>query len=158
MRYTELREQLRLARRREKLTQAALAERSGASRITIARLEGGSAHDLRVGTLFRLCEALRLELRAESAGGTASPGVLLARERERAERLERRLAHAALAVRLLEASEEAGAGARGSSARGGGSLGARRPLQQPLHHALARAAPRAGCAGGEPTVEAGRLG
>lgn len=106
MRYTELREQLRLARRREKLTQAALAERSGASRITIARLEGGSAYDVRVGTLVRLCEALGLELRAVSVSGTASPGVLLVRERERAERLERRLAHAALAVRLLEASEK----------------------------------------------------
>jgi len=37
------------------------------------------------------------------ASGEPAPETLLARERERGRRLERRLAHAALAVRLLEA-------------------------------------------------------
>ena len=103
MRYEELRAQLRQARGLRRLSQSALAERSGTSRVTIARLEGGSAQDLRLGTLSRLCEALGLELRAVPAGAGLASETLLVRERERVRRLERRLAHAALAVRLLEA-------------------------------------------------------
>jgi len=102
MRYKALREQLRQARRQQRLSQAQLAARSGASRVTIARVEGGSAQDVRIGTLFPLCEALGLELRAVSVDRPA-PETLLARERERTRRLERRLAHAVLAARLLVA-------------------------------------------------------
>jgi transcriptional regulator with XRE-family HTH domain len=103
MRHTALREQLRRTRHERALSQAGLAARSGTSRVTIARLEAGSAQDVRVGTLSRLCAALGLELRAVSAGGEPPPETLLARERERGRRLECRLAHAALAVRLLAA-------------------------------------------------------
>ena len=103
MRYDGLREQLRTARRQKALSQAALATRSGTSRVTIARVEGGSAHDVRVGTISRLCEALGLEVAAVPAGGQAVLETLLARERERARRLDRRLAHAVLAARLLAA-------------------------------------------------------
>jgi transcriptional regulator with XRE-family HTH domain len=103
MRYTGLGAQLRERRRQRALSQAALAERSGVSRVTIARLERGSARDARVGTVSRLCRALELELRAEPAGARPAPESLLARERETARRLSLRLAHAALGVRLLSA-------------------------------------------------------
>ncbi|MGE5719789.1 MAG: helix-turn-helix domain-containing protein, partial [Nocardioidaceae bacterium] len=47
MRYEMLRESLRRARLSMALTQEALAARSGTSRVTIARLEAGSAQDVR---------------------------------------------------------------------------------------------------------------
>jgi len=103
MRYDGLRAQVRAARRREALSQAALAARSGIGRVTIARLESGSAQDVRAGTIARLCEALGLELAAVPVGGQPSLEALLARERDRVRRLERRLGHAALATRLLTA-------------------------------------------------------
>jgi transcriptional regulator with XRE-family HTH domain len=103
MRYNGLREQLRAARRGEGLSQAALAARSGTSRVTIARLEAGSAQDVRTGTIGRLCQALGLEIAALPVGGQVELEALLARERERTRRLERRLAHAVLAARLLAA-------------------------------------------------------
>ena len=103
MRYSSLRAQIRAARRRKALSQAALAARSGVGRVTIARLEAGSAQDVRAGTIARLCEALELELAAVPAGGQAALEALLARERDRALRLERRVGHAALACRLLVA-------------------------------------------------------
>ena len=103
MRYTRLRAQLRAARREQSLTQAGLAARSGTGRVTIARVESGSAGDVRLGTIERLCEALGLEVAAVPVGGEAKLERLLAREQERARRLDRRLAHAALAARLLAA-------------------------------------------------------
>jgi transcriptional regulator with XRE-family HTH domain len=106
MRYDGLREPLRRARLSLALTQQALAERSGASRVTIARLESGSAADARLSTLVGVCEALSLELRALPAGAQQSLETRLARERLRAERVERRRAHAALAARLLGARGE----------------------------------------------------
>jgi transcriptional regulator with XRE-family HTH domain len=109
MRYTRLRAQLRRARQKRSLSQAALAARSGVSRVTIARLEAGSDRDVRVGTVSRVCEALGLEVAAVPAGGEAVAERLLAREQERARRLERRLAHAVLAARLLTAGPEASA-------------------------------------------------
>jgi transcriptional regulator with XRE-family HTH domain len=101
MGYKSLGEQIREARGAKGLTQAALAARSGVSRVTIARLEGGTARDVRTGTLRRLCDALDLELRAVPAGAPPLQERQLARERERTRRLERRLAHAELAARLL---------------------------------------------------------
>jgi HTH-type transcriptional regulator/antitoxin HipB len=92
---------LRAARRARGLTQAALAAASGAGRVTIARLEAGAVQDFRVGTLARLCEALGLELAAVPRGANAARETLLARERERARRLDLRRRHAALAARLL---------------------------------------------------------
>ena len=110
MRHDALRGQLKRARQQKALSQAALAARSGASRVTIARLESGARQDLRVGTIARLCEALDLELSALPAGGQAAHETLLARERTRARTLERRLAHVLIAARLL-ASPRAEAGA-----------------------------------------------
>jgi transcriptional regulator with XRE-family HTH domain len=103
MRYSELRSQLYAARREQGLSQAALAARSGISRVTIARLEAGSAHDTRIGTLWRLCDALGLEIATLPAGARHTRETLLARERERVRRLERRLVHAVLAARLVTA-------------------------------------------------------
>jgi transcriptional regulator with XRE-family HTH domain len=101
MRYTSLRHQIRDARKAQSLSQAALAERSGTSRITIARLEAGADQDVRVGTIERLCGALGLELAVVPGGAHASAERLLEREREHARRLERRVWHARLAAHLL---------------------------------------------------------
>ncbi len=103
MRYTSLHRQVRAARRQKALSQAALAARSGTSRVTVARVEADSAQDFRVGTISRLCEALGLELTAEPRGALKSLETRLLRERERASRLDRRRRHAALAARLLAA-------------------------------------------------------
>jgi transcriptional regulator with XRE-family HTH domain len=83
------------------MSQTALAARSGVSRVTIARLEAGGVQDVRAGTLGRLCEALGLQISAEPAGAAPALATLLAREQDRARRLERRLGHARLAARLL---------------------------------------------------------
>lgn len=101
MRQALLLAQLRSRRRASGLSQAALAAKSGAARVTIARLEAGSAQDFRVGTLARLCEALGLELAALPRGGLPAQETALARERGRARRLDARRRHAALAARLL---------------------------------------------------------
>jgi transcriptional regulator with XRE-family HTH domain len=103
VRYNSLREQLRRARRQQSLSQAALAARSGISRVTIARVEAGSGRDVRVDTIVRVCEALGLEIAAVPPGGEAMLERLLAREQERTRRVDRRLAHALLAARLLAA-------------------------------------------------------
>jgi transcriptional regulator with XRE-family HTH domain len=94
---------LRAARKAAALSQAALAAKSGAGRVTIARLEAGALQDFRVGTLARLCEALGLELAALPRGAHAARETLIARERERARRLDLRRRHAVLAARLLAA-------------------------------------------------------
>jgi len=108
MSYSDLRARLRVERRRKGLSQADLAARSGASRVTIARMEADSGGDVRAGTLVRLCEALDLSLAVLPA-----PEPLLerqlAREREQSRRLRRRLAHARLAARLLSAKRHEGA-------------------------------------------------
>jgi len=103
MRYTALYAPLRAARREKGLTQAALAARSGTSRVTIARLESGAARDVRVGTIVALGEALGLEVAALPAGARPALETLLAREREKSRRLDLRRRHAALAARLLGA-------------------------------------------------------
>jgi transcriptional regulator with XRE-family HTH domain len=92
---------LRAARTGKGLTQAALAARSGTSRITVARLEGTAGRDLRVATLARLCGALDLELTALPPRARVTLETRLAREQERCRRLGRRLRHAEVAVRLL---------------------------------------------------------
>ena len=111
MRYSSLRARLRDARHRASLSQAALAARSGTSRVTIARLEGGFARDVRLGTIERLCAALDLQLAAVPAIAVEPPVVetLLARERDKTRRLELRAAHAAIAARLLASPAEASA-------------------------------------------------
>lgn len=102
MRYNGLAEPLRVARRRKGLTQSDLAAQSGVSRVTIARLEGASQQELRIGTISRLCGALGLELTAVSRDESSSLEVLLVRERERGHRIDLRRRHAALAARLLQ--------------------------------------------------------
>jgi len=94
---------LRSARRGRRMSQVALAAASDTGRVTIARLEAGSAQDFRLGTLSRLCEALGLELAALPRGGQNAQETLLAREREHMRRLDLRRRHCALAVRLLAA-------------------------------------------------------
>ncbi len=106
MRDSRLRDQLRRERRRQSLSQAALAARSGTSRVTIARLEAGSARDVRVGTLARVAEALGLEVAAVPLGGEPVLERLLAREQEKVRRGQRRLTHARLAVRLVTARRQ----------------------------------------------------
>lgn len=106
MRDSGLRAQLRLARLDRSLSQAELAERSGASRASIARLEGGSGRDVRLETIARVCAALELRLAALPAAA-AEAETLLARERDRSSRLERRAAHARVAARLLARPRDA---------------------------------------------------
>jgi transcriptional regulator with XRE-family HTH domain len=107
MRYIRLRAEIRRARRQHSLTQAALAARSGISRVTIARVEAGGARDVRLGTVTGICEALGLEVSALPSGAEPALQRLVAREREKARRLERQLAHAVLAARLLSARRPA---------------------------------------------------
>ncbi len=57
--------------------------------------------------MVSLCAALGLELAAVSAGGRPGLETLLARERERAHRLDLRRRHAVLAARLLAAPRRA---------------------------------------------------
>ena len=101
---------LRDARRRLRMSQAALAAASDTGRVTIARLEAGSTQDFRLGTLSRLCDALGLELAALPRGGQSAQETLLARERERMRRLDLRRRHCALAARLLAAPAPEAAG------------------------------------------------
>ncbi len=96
-----LQEYLRTARKNKGLSQAALAQASGSSRISIARFEAGSSRDFRIGTVSRLCDVLGLELVALGRGERKSVEMRLARERERAKRLDARRRHAALAAALL---------------------------------------------------------
>lgn len=103
MRY-KISDAIREARHRKGLSQDALARASGASRITIARLEAGTEQDFRIGTLARICEALDLEF-AALPRGTKAPGDA-AREHERAQRLDARRRHAALAAGLLALPSE----------------------------------------------------
>lgn len=103
MRHDGLHARVRAARREQALTQAALAAKSGTSRATVARLESGSARDIRLGTLSRLCAALGLELTAMPHAAQAATETLLAREQQRARRLDRRRRHAVLAALLISA-------------------------------------------------------
>jgi transcriptional regulator with XRE-family HTH domain len=103
MRHNILRDSLRAARRNKGLSQSALAVASGAGRVTIARLEAGTEQDFRIGTLERICAALDLELAALPRG--TQPTGEAGHERERAQRLDARRRHAALAAGLLALPE-----------------------------------------------------
>jgi transcriptional regulator with XRE-family HTH domain len=98
---SELPRRLRAARRARRLTQAALAAATGVSRVTIARIESGERHNLRLETLARLQRALGPELDAARANvGSAMHERRLARALARERRLDARRRHAVLAVRL----------------------------------------------------------
>jgi transcriptional regulator with XRE-family HTH domain len=110
MRYS-LAESIREARRRSGMSQEALAKASGASRITIARLESGSTQDFRLGTLQRLCGALGLELTALPPGARpADPApakpIPATRKDMQLRQLDARRRHAALAAALLAVNPE----------------------------------------------------
>jgi transcriptional regulator with XRE-family HTH domain len=96
-----LRSKVRSARQELDLSQAVVAKRSGASRVTIARFESGDDQDLRLGTLMRVCDALGLEVAILPQGDADPDGRQLEHERQHRRRLIRRLQHAALAARLL---------------------------------------------------------
>jgi transcriptional regulator with XRE-family HTH domain len=98
---SRLAHQIRERRRARGLTQSALADRSGAGRVTLARLEAGATQDFRLGTVTRLCEALDLELAAVGRGSLDAHETRLARADERAKRIDARRRHAVLAARLL---------------------------------------------------------
>jgi len=115
MRYEE--SSIKEARKRKGLTQEALAAASGVSRITVARVESGQIRGVRAGTLEKLCGALDLEFSVARRGTQTDPDRLLARERERAKRLDARRRHAALAAALL-ALDPAAAEATVERARG----------------------------------------
>jgi transcriptional regulator with XRE-family HTH domain len=107
MRY-DIRDQLREVRRSRSLSQAELAARSGASRVAIARMEAASGRDVRLGTIARVCVALDLRLTVEPAPGSGPAlETLVLRERERSRRLQRRVAHARVAARLLDSPRRA---------------------------------------------------
>ncbi len=93
------------------MSQEALAQTSGASRITIARLESGSTQDFRVGTLQRLCSALGLELTALPKGTRPADPAPFAqapatRKSTQLRQLDARRRHAALAAALLAVNPE----------------------------------------------------
>lgn len=58
----EIGEKVREERRRRKLTQAALAELAGVSRVRINHIERGTATDVRFGTVLNVLNALNLDL------------------------------------------------------------------------------------------------
>jgi len=127
MRY-KLPDVIREARKQKGLSQEALAKASGAARITIARLEAGSARDFRLGTLTRLCETLGLELVALPKGRRAVSDM----------GLDARRRHAALAAALLAVPEER-AGAMVAEARAELDRWERERLHPPAHIRLWRA-------------------
>ena len=136
-----LREQLRAARRQKALSQAALAARSGTSRVTIARLEAGSARISEWDDLPSLRGA-----RARAQRGTAGRG-LRWRRCSRANGNGRAVwtaaaRHAVLAARLLAARRPEAAALVRQRARRRRPLGARAPVQPSLRFALARDARR----------------
>ncbi len=101
MRYI-LAQSIKEARHRSGMSQEALAQASGTSRITIARLESGSTQGFRLGTLQRLCGALGLELSALPKGNCPAVSGPFAQLRQ----LDARRRHAALAAALLAVNPE----------------------------------------------------
>ncbi len=60
--------QIRIERKRQKITQARLACDLGMSRATISQIEQGTVQDIGVRKLIRILEYLGLELRVRQAG------------------------------------------------------------------------------------------
>lgn len=60
--------QIRIERKRQKITQARLACDLGMSRATISQIEQGTVQDIGVRKLIRILEYLGLELRVRHAG------------------------------------------------------------------------------------------
>ena len=66
MNLQEIGQRVRDARRRRKLSQAALAKQFGMSRAAISGIERGTIREIGVRKLMRLCDALGLDLRVQS--------------------------------------------------------------------------------------------
>jgi transcriptional regulator with XRE-family HTH domain len=64
----EIGNQIRLARKVRKLTQADLASALGMSRTTIGQIENGTVQDIGIRKVIRLLEFLELELRVRPSG------------------------------------------------------------------------------------------
>lgn len=64
----EIGQQIRLARKRRRLSQAALAQALAMSRTTIGQIENGTVQEVGVRKLIRVLEHLGLELRVRLAG------------------------------------------------------------------------------------------
>ena len=64
----EIGREIQLARKSQKITQAALGKALGMSRSTIGQIEKGTVQDVGVRKLIRLLEFLGLEIRVRQAG------------------------------------------------------------------------------------------
>lgn len=64
----EIGSQIRQARKRHHITQAAMAKTLGMSRTTIGQIENGTVQDIGVRKLIRVLELLGLELTVRPAG------------------------------------------------------------------------------------------
>jgi transcriptional regulator with XRE-family HTH domain len=64
----EIGQQIRLARKSRKLSQAGLAAALGMSRTTIGQIEKGSVQDIGIRKVIRILELLGLELRVRPLG------------------------------------------------------------------------------------------
>lgn len=64
----EIGKQIRAARKRRKITQAALGKTLGMSRTTIGQIERGTVQDIGVRKLIRVLQFLDLEMRVRPAG------------------------------------------------------------------------------------------
>jgi len=64
----EIGKQIRAARKRRKITQAALGKVLGMSRTTIGQIERGTVQDIGVRKLIRVLQFLDLEMRIRPAG------------------------------------------------------------------------------------------
>ncbi|MBE0504963.1 MAG: helix-turn-helix transcriptional regulator [Desulfuromonadales bacterium] len=64
----EIGQQIKLARKERKMSQADLATMLGMSRTTISQIENGSVQDIGVRKIIRILEILGLELRIRPAG------------------------------------------------------------------------------------------
>ncbi len=64
----EIGKQIRLERKKRKLSQSRLGELLGMSRTTIGQIENGTVQDVGVRKLIRILEVLGLELKIRMAG------------------------------------------------------------------------------------------
>jgi transcriptional regulator with XRE-family HTH domain len=64
----ELGQNIRLERKRRKLTQRELADLLGMSRATISQIENGTIQDIGVRKIIRILEVLGLEIKVRQAG------------------------------------------------------------------------------------------
>lgn len=66
--FCQIGQQIKLARKRRKMSQADLAMMLGMSRTTISQIENGSVQEIGVRKLIRILEMFELELRVRPTG------------------------------------------------------------------------------------------